>query len=78
MRCWGQPHRLVECKARKELSLTGNLKAMSEYVEQYGGHLELWIRSAKHPDGATKLSTPLKNRLETLQRQGKAQIQSSP
>jgi hypothetical protein len=75
---WGQPYRLVECKARKELSLTGNLEAMIEYVEQYGGHLELWIRSAKHPDGATKLSTPLKNRLELLREKGKAQIRSSP
>jgi hypothetical protein len=75
---WGQPYQLVECKARKELSLTGNLKAMIEYVEQYGGHLEVWIRSAKHPEGATKLSGPLKDRLDRLYRRGKAHIQSSP
>ncbi|HYO51475.1 hypothetical protein, partial [Archangium sp.] len=37
---WGQPYPFVEAKARKELSLTGNLKAMIEYVEKYGGHLE--------------------------------------
>ena len=30
---WGQPYCFVEAKARKELSLTGNLKAMLEYVE---------------------------------------------
>ncbi|WNG57781.1 hypothetical protein F0U59_25735 [Archangium gephyra] len=75
---WGQPYRLVECKARQEMSLTGNLKAMIEYVKQYGGHLELWIRSAKHPDGATKLSEPLKQELELLRQQGNAHIRSSP
>ncbi|HYO53744.1 hypothetical protein, partial [Archangium sp.] len=75
---WGQPYPLVELKARQELSLTGNLKAMIEYVKQYGGHLELWIRSAKHPDGATKLSGPLKDRLELLRQQGQAHIRSSP
>jgi hypothetical protein len=60
------------------MSLTGNLKAMIDYVKQYGGHLELWIRSAKHPDGATKLSEPLKQELELLRQQGNAHIRSSP
>jgi hypothetical protein len=75
---WGQPYQLVECKARKELSLTGNLKAMIEYVERYDGHLELWIRSAKHSEGATKLSGPLQKALNELHLQGKAHIRSSP
>ncbi|WP_160174626.1 hypothetical protein [Archangium violaceum] len=54
------------------------MKAMIEYVEQYGGHLELWIRSAKHPEGATKLSGPLRKALDELRRQGKGLIKSSP
>lgn len=75
---WGQPYPFVEAKARKELSLSGNLKAMIEYVEEYGGHLELWIRSAKHPDGATHLSDPLVRRLEGLRRLGKAGLKDYP
>ncbi len=31
---------------------------MIEYVREYGGHIELWIRSAKHPAGATRLTDP--------------------
>jgi hypothetical protein len=71
---WGQPYPFVEAKARQKLSLSGNLKAMIEYVEKYGGHLELWVRSAKHPDGATYLTEPLLERLQPLMAQGKAAI----
>jgi hypothetical protein len=69
---WGQPYPFVEAKARKQLSLSGNLEAMIKYVEQYGGHLELWVRSARHPDGATHLTGPLMERLRPLMTQGKA------
>ncbi|MFL5351839.1 hypothetical protein, partial [Archangium sp.] len=69
---WGQPYNFVESKARKELSLSGNLKEMIAYVDKYGGHLELWVRSARHPDGASHLSKPLLNKLNDLKEQGKA------
>ncbi|HYO57345.1 hypothetical protein, partial [Archangium sp.] len=75
---WGQPYPFVESKARKELSLSGNLKAMIDYVNKYGGHLELWVRSAKHPDGATHLSEPLLNKLNNLKEQGKASLRYYP
>ncbi|HEX5746028.1 MAG TPA: hypothetical protein VFZ09_07275, partial [Archangium sp.] len=75
---WGQPYPFVEAKARKELSLSGNLEAMIDYVEKYGGHLELWVRSAKHPDGATRLSESLQNRLSRLEANGKAAVRDHP
>ena len=75
---WGQSYAFVEAKARKELSLTGNLKAMIEYVEKYGGQLELWIRSANHADGATQLSRPLLMRVERLRAIGKAILKYHP
>ncbi|WP_375764732.1 pre-toxin TG domain-containing protein [Archangium gephyra] len=75
---WGQSYRFVEAKARKELSLSGNLEAMIEYVEAYGGHLELWVRSANHADGATHLSQPLQLRLDRLESQGKAVVRTHP
>jgi hypothetical protein len=75
---WGQPYSFVEAKAPKELSLTGNLKAMIEYVEKYGGHLELWIRSANHADGSTQLSKPLLMRLQRLRATGSASLKYNP
>ncbi|MFB1483341.1 hypothetical protein [Corallococcus sp. RDP092CA] len=75
---WGRPYDFVEVTERAELALTGNLKAMLEYVKQYGGSLELWIRSARHPEGATRLTGPLHGELEALKRSGQADIQSFP
>jgi hypothetical protein len=75
---WGQPYNFLEVKGRKELALTGNLKAMLEYVEQYGGYIELWVRSPKHPNGATKLTDPLLFRLDNLKRKGCAALQTFP
>ncbi|WP_309888454.1 hypothetical protein, partial [Archangium sp.] len=75
---WGQPYSFVEAKARKELSLSGNLESMIKYVENHGGHLELWVRSARHPEGATHLSTPLRQRLKALQDLGKADVRFYP
>ncbi|MFY0522689.1 pre-toxin TG domain-containing protein [Archangium gephyra] len=71
---WGQPYSFVEAKARKDLSLSGNLKAMIDYVDEHGGHLELWLRSAKHPDGPTKMSGRLEAVLEDLAQEGKAKV----
>jgi hypothetical protein len=75
---WGQPYFFIEAKARKELSLGGNLKAMLQYVDEYGGHVELWIRSSKHPDGATRLTKPLQDLLEELKSQNKASVNLFP
>jgi hypothetical protein len=57
---WGKPYRFVEVKGRAEMALTGNLKAMIEYVKRYGGHIEVWFRSASHPSGKTLLTGPLR------------------
>jgi hypothetical protein len=75
---WGQPYHFVEVKGRKDLALGGNLKAMLEYVERYGGYIELWVRSPKHPGGATKLSGPLKRRIADLEKGGKAAVKNFP
>jgi hypothetical protein len=75
---WGQPYRFIEAKGRQELALTGNLKAMIEYVRDHGGHLELWIRSAKHPAGATRLTDPLRRQLMGLAENGKATVMYYP
>ncbi|WP_404365238.1 hypothetical protein ACIHQR_33495 [Corallococcus coralloides] len=75
---WGSPYDFVEVKGRAEMALTGNLKAMIEYVQKYGGSLELWIRSAKHPEGATRLSGPLAKELSDLEKQGQATVKPFP
>jgi hypothetical protein len=71
---WGEPYRFVEAKGRQELAYTGNLKAMLDYVAEYGGHIELWVRSAKHPAGKTKLTAPLERHLNDLVNEGKARV----
>jgi hypothetical protein len=65
-------------KARARLDLGGNLKAMLEYVSYHGGYIELWVRSTKHPDGATRLSQPLKDVLNALMNDGKAVVKFYP
>jgi len=75
---WGQPYFFIEAKARKELALGGNLKAMLDYVDKHGGHVELWIRSSKHPDGATRLTQPLEAELRKLADERKATIRVFP
>jgi hypothetical protein len=75
---WGEPYRFVEAKGRQELALTGNLKAMLDYVNEYGGHVELWVRSAKHPAGKTKLTGPLQDFLSRLAEDGKASVHYFP
>ncbi|GMU02937.1 hypothetical protein KH5H1_70570 [Corallococcus caeni] len=75
---WGSPYDFVEVKGRAELALTGNIRAMIEYVQKYGGSLELWIRSAKHAEGATQLTKPLRTEIEKLKQLGRADIQFFP
>jgi OmpA-OmpF porin, OOP family len=75
---WSQAYHFVEVKAWKDLSNTGNLKAMIEYVERYGGHLELWIRSVRHADGPTQMTGPLKRALDRLEALGRITIKTHP
>jgi hypothetical protein len=75
---WGQPYHFVEVKGRRDLALGGNLEAMLRYVQQHGGHIELWVRSAKHLDGPTHLTKPLQDELRRLERLGKATVRYSP
>ncbi len=75
---WGRPYSFVEAKARNELALTGNLEAMLDYVRHHGGHIELWIRSATHPSGETKLTGPLQKTLERLKSEGKVTVRHHP
>jgi hypothetical protein len=75
---WGKPYHFVEIKGREEMALTGNLKAMIEYVQQYGGHIEVWFRSASHPNGKTRLTDPLRNELRDLEELGKASFEEFP
>jgi hypothetical protein len=75
---WGQPYRFVEVKGRKDLAHGGNLEAMLNYVENYGGHVELWVRSPKHTGGATKLTKPLAKRIADLRARGMAEIRPFP
>jgi hypothetical protein len=75
---WGKAYKFVEVKARAKLDLGGNIKAMIDYVKAHGGHIELWIRSAKHPDGPTRLSEPLQQALRDLERKGQATVKLHP
>lgn len=75
---WGKPYHFVEAKARNELALTGNLEAMLDYVRDHGGHIELWLRSARHPSGATRLTGPLQKRLNALRDIGRALVRYYP
>jgi hypothetical protein len=75
---WGQPYHFVEMKGRKDLALGGNLEAMLTYVRQYGGHIEIWVRSSKHSGGATKLTKPLERQIGDLERVGRAEIRQFP
>ncbi|MBZ4420584.1 hypothetical protein [Myxococcus sp. RHSTA-1-4] len=64
----GRPYRFIEVKARGEMALTGNLKAMMDYVEAFGGHIEIWFRSARHPSGRTRLTAPLQEEFTKLEK----------
>jgi hypothetical protein len=41
-------------------------------------HMEIWVRSANHPDGPTKLSAPLQRRLSELAEEGRATVRYYP
>ncbi|HYO68671.1 MAG TPA: pre-toxin TG domain-containing protein [Archangium sp.] len=75
---WGEPYRFIEAKGRQELAYTGNLKAMIDYVREYGGHVELWVRSSKHPSGKTHLTEPLLSIVQRLESGGKASVKYFP
>ncbi|MCP3140090.1 hypothetical protein LXT23_22455 [Pyxidicoccus sp. QH1ED-7-1] len=75
---WGKPYRFIEVKARGEMALTGNLKAMLDYVREHGGHIEIWFRSASHPNGQTRLTGPLRDRIRELNLQAQVKVQWYP
>jgi hypothetical protein len=75
---WGRPYHFIEAKARIELAYTGNLKVMLDYVREHGGHVELWVRSAQHPEGATRFTRPLLNVLRELTDAGRLTLQTHP
>jgi hypothetical protein len=75
---WGKPYHFVEIKGRQDMALTGNLEAMLKYVQKYGGHIEVWFRSAKHSAGATKLTGPLERTLADLEKLGLANVRRYP
>jgi hypothetical protein len=75
---WGEPYHFVEVKGWDDMSNTGNLNSMLDYVEQFGGHIEVVLRSEAHARGATRLSGPLERRLEALIREGRATVRRFP
>lgn len=75
---WGRPYRFIEVKARAEMALTGNLKAMIDYVKKYGGHIEVHFRSARHAKGQTVLTETLVGQLELLADKGQARVMWHP
>lgn len=60
------------------MSKTGNLASMMAYVDEFGGHLTVVFRSAKHPSGKTMLSGPLQKTLKALADSGRATIEWLP
>jgi hypothetical protein len=75
---WGRPYQFIEVKARAEMALTGNLKAMIDYVKDYGGHIKVYFRSARHAKGQTVLTDPLRRELQKLSNDGQAQVDWDP
>ncbi|QSQ20428.1 hypothetical protein JY651_35000 [Pyxidicoccus parkwayensis] len=75
---WGRPYRFVEVKGRAEMSYTGNLKSMVDYVKEFGGHLEVCFRSARHGQGQTVISSTLRDELKELVDQGRAHVKWYP
>lgn len=71
---WGKAYDFVEVKGWQELSNTGNLKDMVLYVKQYGGTLELIVRSPAHGDGSTYITGPLMRELRAI----KAKVRTYP
>jgi hypothetical protein len=62
---YGKPYDFVEVKYWDYLSQTGNVIKMIEYIQKFGGSLELWLRGG---DEATELSEPLRKTINDLNR----------
>jgi len=71
---WGKAYDFLEVKGWKEMSLTGNLVEMLDYVDKFGGHIEVVFRSEKAAGGATSLSAPLEKLTSRLEKEGKATV----
>jgi hypothetical protein len=64
---WGKPYHFIEVKGWGDMSRTGNLWAMIQYVEKTpGSKLTVVFRSSKHPSGVTNLSVPLRQALDNI------------
>lgn len=75
---WGKPYRFVEVKGWADMSMTGNLAAMLDYVDKTpGSFITVVFRSAKKPP-PTRLSGPLNDALEQLIKKGRAEIVRLP
>lgn len=75
---WGQAYHFTEVKGWKDMSKTGNLAAMLDYVDKFGGSVTVVFRSAKHPSGLTSLSGPLQKRLDDLAKIDRAIVKRHP
>jgi hypothetical protein len=53
---WGDPYDFVEVKYWEYLSATGNALKMLQYIDHFGGTLELWVRGGAE---ATEFSQPM-------------------
>jgi hypothetical protein len=47
-------------------------------VDDFGGHIDVVFRSAKHADGATELTGPLRSVVDRLVKEGKCTIHLHP
>jgi hypothetical protein len=67
---WGKPYHFVELKDWANMSDTGNLSAMLDYVEnpKFSSQLTIYYKSN------TYMSGPLRTRIEGLMKQGKVEL----
>ncbi len=72
---WGEPYHFKEVKSGISLSDTGNLSQMLDYVEKYGGEIDVVVNKKNPTSGKpTELSGPLRDRIEALEANGQARI----
>src|SRR5262249_44847740 len=69
---WGKPYHFIEIKDWADMSDTGNLSAMLDYIENpkiiSGSRLTIYYKSN------TYMSGPLRTRIEGLMKQGKVDL----
>ena len=66
---WGEPYHFSEIKDWKDMSDTGNLKAMLDYVDNVpGSSITIYYKSS------TRMTGPLIKKIDTLRKAGKAEL----